>query len=42
MTVRINIIKRSFPCGAAEMNQTSNHEVEGSIPGLGQWGKNLE
>ena len=24
-------------CGTAEMNLTSNHEVEGSIPGLAQW-----
>ena len=28
-------------CGAAEMNLTENHEVEGSIPGLTQWVKNL-
>ena len=26
-------------CGAAETNQTSNHEVLGSIPGLAQWVK---
>ena len=25
--------------GAAETNPTSNHEVEGSIPGLNQWVK---
>ena len=27
---------RRSPCGAAEMNPTSNHEVAGSIPGLAQ------
>ena len=26
-------------CGAAEMNLTKNHEVEGLIPGLTQWVK---
>ena len=25
--------------GAAEMNMTRNHEVEGSMPGLAQWVK---
>ena len=30
------------PCyGAGENNPTSNHEVEGSIPGLTQWVKDL-
>ena len=28
---------QEFPCGAVEMNLTSNHEVEGSIPRLTQW-----
>ena len=27
--------------GIAEMNLTRNHEVEGSIPGLTQWVKDL-
>ena len=27
--------------GAAEMNQTRNHEVVGVIPGLTQWVKDL-
>ena len=27
--------------GAAEMNPTRNHEVEGSTPGLVQWVKDL-
>ena len=26
-------LKRSFHCGAAEMNPTRNNEVAGSIPG---------
>ena len=28
--------------GSAKMNLTRNHEVEGSIPGLTQWAKDLE
>ena len=28
-------------CGAVETNPTRNHEVEGSIPGLTQWVKDL-
>ena len=31
----------SSRCGAAEMNPTRNHEVEGLIPGLAQWVKDL-
>ena len=32
--------KNWSPCrGAAEMNPTRNHEVEGLIPGLAQWVK---
>ena len=27
--------------GAVEMNLTRNHEVEGSIPGLTEWVKDL-
>ena len=30
---------QSSHCGTVEMNPTSNHEVEGSIPGLSQWVK---
>ena len=30
---------RSSHNGAAEMNETRNHEVAGSIPGLTQWVK---
>ena len=32
---------RSSHLGAAEMNPTRNHEVAGSIPGLGQRVKDL-
>ena len=32
---------RSSHCGAAETNPTRNHKVEGSIPGLAQWVKDL-
>jgi len=32
---------RSFHCGSAETNVTSNYEVAGSIPGLAQWVKDL-
>ena len=35
-------INRSYPCGAAETNPTSNHEVAGLIPGLARWIKNPE
>ena len=28
-------------CGPVEMNPTRNHEVEGLIPGLAQWVKDL-
>ena len=31
--------KRSSHCGAAERNQTRNHEASGSIPGPTQWVK---
>ena len=38
---RMAIIKKSTNrgscCGIAETNQTRNHEVAGSIPGLAQW-----
>ena len=34
----IKKLKQEFP---AEMNQTRNHEVAGSIPGLAQWVKYL-
>ena len=30
---------RSPHCGAVEVNPTSNHDVEGSVPGLAQWVK---
>ena len=32
---------RSSRLGAVEMNPTRNHEVEGLIPGLAQWVKDL-
>ena len=32
---------RSSRHGAAETNLTRNHQVEGSIPGLAQWVKDL-
>ena len=31
----------SSRCGAGETNLTRNHEVEGSIPGLSQWVKDV-
>ena len=34
--------RRSCCCDTAEMNQTRNHKVAGSIPGLTQWVKDLE
>ena len=30
-------VSRKFPCGAAETNPISIHEVAGSIPGLGNF-----
>ena len=33
--------KSTCRSGAAETNPTRNHEVEGSIPGLTQWVKDL-
>ena len=36
-----NIYFGSSRCGAEETNLTRNHEVEGSIPGLAQWVKDL-
>ena len=32
----------SSPCGAAETNVTSNHEIVGSIPGLAHWVEDLQ
>ena len=48
--IRVQLEKQKLPCilsrkggssrgGAAEVNPTRNHEVEGSIPGLAQWVK---
>ena len=31
----------SSHCGTAERNLTRNHEIEGLIPGLAQWVKDL-
>ena len=31
----------SSHCGAVERNPTRNHEVEGLVPGLAQWVKDL-
>jgi len=39
--VYINIQSKSSHGGAAEANQTRNHEVAGLIPGLAQWVKDL-
>ena len=36
-----NVQYRSSRRGAAQMNPTRNHEVEGSIPSLAQWVKDL-
>jgi len=33
--------ERSSRSGAAEINLTRDHEVEGSIPGLAQWVEDL-
>ena len=37
----LNEKNQSFHRGAAEANPTRNHEVEGSIPGLVHWVKDL-
>ena len=35
----IKVNSWSSRCGSAETNQTRNHEVVGSLPGLAQWVK---
>ena len=40
-TENIQIEDGSSHCGTAEMNQIRNHEVEGLIPALAQWVKDL-
>ena len=37
----IKTSNQNSPCGTVETNLTRNHEVEGSIPGLIQWVKDL-
>lgn len=37
----LKIIHWSSHCGVLEMNPTNNHEVEGAIPGLAPWVKDL-
>lgn len=37
----LKIIHWSSHCGVLEMNPTNNHEVEGAIPGLAPWAKDL-
>ena len=38
-SIELKCMTRSSRHGAAEMNQTQNHEVAGWIPGLAQWVK---